>query len=771
MEADPDIIARIYAHKKYSAASVNAIESSKHYVTPPTQAPPPTPRPCDSRAASVEPTGPLVQGPNEHGSFVELRFSKPPTLSFGFTFGRSSNSDVQLPNDESHKGLSNCHFCITFDDSGRLIVRDLGSIAGTMVTYDEAAKELRRNFRWIISGNAVQEFKKIVVTLFGPIQFRIVLPPTTPTGNRAIKRLEVNNSDTRRPTNVPSRNSPENGCLFVEKKVGQGSFGTVTRFWNVSTGELHVVKKPRAGRPINWVYWRREIENLQLASRENHAHIVKFLGAKTDPYPEISLEYVAGGTLGHYKHITTVQRWMILLQALSALQYLHELQPPIAHRDIKRANILVHAYGENNIHIKLTDFGLSKGDVDLATPCGTSQYNAPELFAIRFNRLTGNQFPQSYTPKADIWSLGVVVFEYACALPSFHEQYRWQADQWGMLILSGFRNHLQHRTELEDFMLDHMIVMDPYQRAEAGLCLRMASRLAPAEALNTIVPSGQPIIDPHRHAAPEVGQETILPGRHSSVEAAAPLTVLHNPRANENHNPRANENHNLRANENHNLPPRKRRRITLLPADYATIHVNTKVVHLNLERRFIHGTQLMAAYNISYGRLRAFLDHKDTNIRDETIRKGANLSAQGLYVPYDGIQAICERFGTDPAPILQEVRAVSRVPADVAPNHEAAVPSFAPAAKSAQDASGEAVDLAVTPKPGTGPPAAPASVLGERNSQPNGQARDEAAGSFFEAAFQIGSDREPVGRSPGELLGNFERSQGPSRTNNNYRYG
>jgi serine/threonine protein kinase len=73
----------------------------------------------------------------------------------------------------------------------------------------------------------------------------------------------------------------------------------------------------------------------------------------------------------------------------------------IMHRDLKPSNILIH-----NGKIKLGDFGFCKSletQRDLAqTMLGSPIYMAPEI-------LKG----EIYTIKADIWSLGVVIYEMA----------------------------------------------------------------------------------------------------------------------------------------------------------------------------------------------------------------------------------------------------------------------------------------------------------------------------------------------------------------------
>ncbi|CAG8447256.1 11406_t:CDS:10 [Ambispora gerdemannii] len=127
----------------------------------------------------------------------------------------------------------------------------------------------------------------------------------------------------------------------------------------------------------------------------------------------IVMEYAAGGSIRELMRAGRIEEKYISVitkEVLQALSYLHKCK--IIHRDIKAANILLTAEGK----VQLCDFGVA-GQLTATSSkrtsfVGTPYWMAPEVITEG----------ATYDTKADIWSLGITVYEIATGNPPFADQ-------------------------------------------------------------------------------------------------------------------------------------------------------------------------------------------------------------------------------------------------------------------------------------------------------------------------------------------------------------
>ena len=190
------------------------------------------------------------------------------------------------------------------------------------------------------------------------------------------------------------------------KVLGVGSFGRVLLVQHKVTQAQYAIKAIDKRIPDNIeekLYFRREIE---IMYKINHPNVVKLYGHFEDnTYCYFVMEYIPRGNLFSFVPkngipVIPIQTAASLIKdVISALYYLHHMNPPIIHRDIKPENILIN----EQMRAKLSDFGWSnylRGNYKRTTICGTPVYLAPEII---------NEF--GHDEKIDIWCVGVLLFE------------------------------------------------------------------------------------------------------------------------------------------------------------------------------------------------------------------------------------------------------------------------------------------------------------------------------------------------------------------------
>ena len=199
---------------------------------------------------------------------------------------------------------------------------------------------------------------------------------------------------------------PKISDFEIKKKLEAGSFGQVflvTHKITKANYAIKVIDKRNQTNIEQKTYFHREME---IMYKIHHPNVVKLFGNfEDDNYCYLIMEYISKGNIyqlipkDRRKRLSTQVVASLMKDVISAVYFLHNMNPPIIHRDIKPENVLL---AEGNI-AKLTDFGWSnyiQGEEKRNTVCGTPIYLAPEII---------NE--SGHDEKVDIWCIGVLLFE------------------------------------------------------------------------------------------------------------------------------------------------------------------------------------------------------------------------------------------------------------------------------------------------------------------------------------------------------------------------
>lgn len=197
--------------------------------------------------------------------------------------------------------------------------------------------------------------------------------------------------------------------------LGRGHYGKVMLVQKKDTGELFALKTIQKSKLAANGKSQSVLIEKNIMMKAAHPFIVNLcFSFQTASKFYMGLEYASGGELFyHLDQIGVVpidDTRLYIAEIGLALSHLHSIG--IIYRDLKPENILF----DENGHIKITDFGLSKdiGDMETTTTfCGTSEYLAPELIL---------QKPYSYP--VDIWALGILTYEMLIGTTPFYDDNR-----------------------------------------------------------------------------------------------------------------------------------------------------------------------------------------------------------------------------------------------------------------------------------------------------------------------------------------------------------
>ncbi|CAF4440416.1 unnamed protein product [Rotaria socialis] len=232
-----------------------------------------------------------------------------------------------------------------------------------------------------------------------------------------LNKIKLERLQSLNPKQEPTRFIRDFG---VYECLGSGAFGSVYRVARRGTATMYALKEidnrsiatdtdRSLGQKINEVKIIRE--------EMRHPNIVSYfrIFAENDKL-YIVMELIAGSSLQDYlsllketkRSMTEEHIWNVFVQLILALRYLHK-EKTIVHRDLTANNIML----DDEYRVKITDFGLAKlRDTDCSkmnSAVGTLYYACPEIIQH-----------QPYNEKADIWSLGCVLYHMLTLAPPFY---------------------------------------------------------------------------------------------------------------------------------------------------------------------------------------------------------------------------------------------------------------------------------------------------------------------------------------------------------------
>jgi serine/threonine protein kinase len=203
------------------------------------------------------------------------------------------------------------------------------------------------------------------------------------------------------------------GPYEVEEVLGRGGMGIVLRAFDPALHRHVALKVLAPALAVSGGARQRFAREVRAVAAVRHPHIVTVHGVhEADGLPYLVMEYVAGESLQDRLDRTgpldPAEVVRIGLQAASGLAAAHA--QGLIHRDVKPANLLLQSDADR---VKITDFGLARtaDDVPLTQSgvvAGTPEYMAPE-------QARG----QSLDPRADLFSLGSVLYALCAGVPPF----------------------------------------------------------------------------------------------------------------------------------------------------------------------------------------------------------------------------------------------------------------------------------------------------------------------------------------------------------------
>ncbi|CAK8560562.1 unnamed protein product [Lathyrus sativus] len=202
------------------------------------------------------------------------------------------------------------------------------------------------------------------------------------------------------------------GDYILGPRIGSGSFAVVWRARHRISG-LEVAIKEIDQTQLSPKVRDNLIKEITILRTIHHPNIIRLFEAiETNDRIYLVLEYCGGGDLAAYIHrygrVSESIARHFMRQLAAGLQVLQEKN--LIHRDLKPQNLLLESTSATPL-MKIGDFGFARSLTPLQladTLCGSPYYMAPEIIQS-----------QKYDAKADLWSVGAILYQLVVGKPPF----------------------------------------------------------------------------------------------------------------------------------------------------------------------------------------------------------------------------------------------------------------------------------------------------------------------------------------------------------------
>ena len=208
-----------------------------------------------------------------------------------------------------------------------------------------------------------------------------------------VKELEMTLSTAQQALDEYRRKEPcdwvisRNEIDMTDTCLGVGGWGTVVlgrfRGCKVAVKQIHELILS----PHNRRLFERE---MNIASRCRHPCLLQFIGATNDEDSPLFVTELMESSLRELlkqRSLSHTDISVISLDIAQALNYLHKSEPPIIHRDISSANVLLWRHGDQ-WRGKVSDYGTANFvQQNMTVGPGAESYSSPEAMSNRKGKL------------------------------------------------------------------------------------------------------------------------------------------------------------------------------------------------------------------------------------------------------------------------------------------------------------------------------------------------------------------------------------------------